>query len=398
MTPSSELRVEQINPASINTAETLWNSVDMQGLDAEKQKELVSIRNGAFNQICRIRVMLQNPAGNAEEQLLNAGRKMNELWERARGLLASRYTSLVAGAVGAENADSIEAVLSTDRENARVNIEEKSAPGQIAGELESIGTRLSADPSGLLEGESIDSFFRTTGGMVVPNIQKIEKSRVYLQDVVKNAELRRTHPALVSHAEKLLKGLETLRAAAPRETEFFDWHQSRHGKVDWRPLRGLGLLAGGLITAVGLHQTLNGKGFSPATAFWAAIAGLSYKPDMFKSVGKVGLDKLAFLGSGDMRKALCLGFRGEKGKAAFEELQELSEDPEKVRTLKGLMKNDVTIEPGLLASFLGSVDSAAYTILEKMSPEDRKRMLLLLGRKKGEDDRALISEYMLGAP
>jgi hypothetical protein len=252
--------------------------------------------------------------------------------------------------------------------------------------LKEICTETSVSPVQLLTEGTIGYYQIDRKGQIIPYFQKLDKDLAFLEDaertlVAWSQSFGAADIKIVQFIRKLKGGLQQIRDIDPQSQELYQWQQQFTTKHDWKPLRILLAVTGGLFSVMGLGLAVAGKGFSPATGLWMAVAIGAARPDLFQGGGKAALESINALDPKKIHYFLTeKDFHGKDGIQAFQEMQFAAEtgNPELFDALK-----DATNVNGMqIDELLGTDKGKTSELLKstKMSDADRAEAIRLFGR------------------
>ncbi len=235
------------------------------------------------------------------------------------------------------------------------------------------------------DGRANRYFLKTRNGSIGVNFDEINKDLAFVK------QLRETNnPQMMQLADRLETGIQQVTAADPfQRAAHNEWEKQVLGSTfNTRPLKVIGGLTAGLITTMGLAQTIFTKGhkLSPATVGWG-VAFLA-ATGMLKSGQNRALDFIASVGSPDVAR-----FAPAFNKQSFNELQDIARSNNK--DLKTLQKTDQPITQAQVNTLTGNnPNSALAKTLSQIPEEDRATALLNLGRKMDIGQRELMEALL----
>ncbi len=163
---------------------------------------------------------------------------------------------------------------------------------EIGKELSSMVLGLAMNPGDIQGGQVAGNRYWMKGGEGIPmvDLTRVSKDQSYLQRL---RESQAGNAALMQSVRKISQGLETLRTVDPVQTAYFDWDKKYVTKMDTRPLRILGILGTGLMSAIAIGFSLKNKEL-PNKYGLAYMLGFAYlaKPNMFQGKEKAQIETL----------------------------------------------------------------------------------------------------------
>lgn len=395
---SADIRLESITKDRLDGIEKTVDQLRLADLPPEKQSESLKLHEKMSSTINRMRGMLDG--SNPETGLIAAAESLYADMERMRELLADRHAHAVQNVYGADSLSGVETAIDQSFERASATIDREHSPhGKIMQEMETIGALLAANPQdALTQSANVQSLYKLAGWQLVPDLRKIDSRKEFLESVVKNRSIASTHPEIIDHAKYLLQGLDAIRNVDPTKTKHYEWSKDRSRPFikNWKGIRGIVAVIGGIVTAIGLSQTIRGKGFSPATAFWAILTAFAIKPDLLQSIGNAGVDGAGRYGS--LVKIPCVGFRGPVAARAAEEIRELA--PEERTTLGKLMKEKEGVTLTHIYEIFGRDSNMAKAVeampAGKRTAENISNTLRTLSRLTKDEDQEVIEKVFTG--
>ena len=117
-------------------------------------------------------------------------------------------------------------------------------------------------------------------------------------------------------------------------------------------------------------------------------------PNLLKGSGQRSLESITALVGPGVHDHVASGFRGEIGKQALEELQDIRKNNRE--GLKTLQKSDQPINMAQLGMLTGKTDSPLMKVLSKMPEEKRVAALNTFGKSMTPNEQELL-ETMLEA-
>lgn len=331
-----------------------------------------------------------------------------ELFEKEAEILADLY----------EKAERIRSQMATDNMHAAFEIpagttfdtvmekEVEAATDGLGSRGEAIQSKLLQIAQGLgknasevREGDIEGNFFffgnGPAAGMV--DFDKVAEAEKFLVDLKRTGAVT---PKLAALAEKLQLGIDQMRQIDPlraRDRARWDAFMAAKGTTNNKPLRILGVVLGGLITAFGLgrnaYQVFKGEtpSINAATFGWAAVTMFSLNPKLLQNAPQKAIDQIAELGRPDVRKIVANGWKGEDGKKALEEMQEIKANNNQL--LRKLTTQE-KINNAQIAALVDDKDSPLLRVLSRMKEEDRPEALRIMSARLDDDQIQLLSAMM----
>lgn len=292
----------------------------------------------------------------------------------------------------------------TDMETSlQEEMEEAMAPfrseelGSVRGRLAEICTEASQSPVDLLTEGTIGYYMIGNQGKIIPHYQKLERDIKLLHDA---EETFRTmlSPIRAKEAERLLNFIRKLRAGLenignidPQSKEMYRCSKQFETKHNWKPLRIFLAFTGGLFSVMGLGLAAAGKGFSPATGFWMAVAIGAARPDLFQGGDKAALESIKALDHKKIHYFLTdKNFHGKEGVQAFQDIQFAAESGN--AELFHSLKDAPNVNRMQIDELLGTDKGTTSELLKstKMSDADRADAIRLFGEDYDDGQKEMI--------
>ncbi|MDD5055140.1 MAG: hypothetical protein PHZ00_02625 [Candidatus Peribacteraceae bacterium] len=266
----------------------------------------------------------------------------------------------------------------------------------IRGRLQEICTEMSQNPVNLLTEGTIGYYMIDGKGAIIPHFQKLDKDLAYLDDAEKTltawAESMNTSDIpIIQFVRKLKSGLEQIRNIDPQSKELYQWQKQFNVKHDWKPLRILLALTGGLFSVMGLGLAAAGKGFSPATGFWMAVAIGAARPDLLQGGDKAALESIKALDHKKIHYFLTeKDIQGKDGVQAFQDIQLAAESGN--AELFHALKDAPNVYKHQIDELLGTDKGKTSELLKnsRMSDADRAQAIQLFGREYDDGQKEMI--------
>ncbi len=262
-------------------------------LQSKNERDYLKVKMEALKVIADMKKAENDP--NGADQVKACSERFAELYREAVKLRAELIPHTLRDTMGlapnADISDTFTKGIDDAMEVKDPTDEQISQPTEVmTQEMKNIAGALAFEPTDLLENaDAQNRYWALQNGIPTVNLVTVANDEAYLKNIEK--ELAPHHKELLPMIEKLLKGLEALKAVDPVRTELFQWRQTNAPrKMNMKPLRMLGILGGSLITAFGLYQVLYKKQkLTWPTFMWAAVAAYSLYPDMFQGKEKASI-------------------------------------------------------------------------------------------------------------
>lgn len=381
--PNESLNIGGMNQGALDAELARWAEQDRLSVtNHPKEADYRRVSGQAQSLLQRMSVALTMPGGG--QILEQEGQKLAELYEQAvtiRGEIAKAQINASP-------------VTEKDIEDATAHLPENFA-SSITRDLGSLNDAFGVNPADTLTGNPEgNKFFMAFRGKTGVNFEQVDKARKTLE---KLREAGASNPALATLANKFEANLQRVEATDPFRAAQHRWYQEHvvgQKLTDGKPLRILGTLVGGFITAIGIGQTVFSENheLSPATVGWGLATALFVRPDLIKGGSSRVLDQIAALGNPHIHDLIAGGFKGPEGRSAFEELQEIrGADP---AALKALLKSEQPITIAQIGALTGGTNTPLLRVLSRI-PENRRRdALSTFGGSMSNDERELMGQMI----
>lgn len=377
-----------------------WNQLDtLVQPDHPLMKEYELIRSSVTNILTNLMPMTfgMTEAGKGLELFEQEAEKLSELYQKAERIRSQMASDNMRTVFNVPGSTSFDTAMEAEVEAA---VDGLGSRGQaIQTKLLKIAQGLGKNAADVREGDTEGNFFffgsGPAAGMV--DFDRVAEAEAFLTDVQRTKNVT---PALAAQAARLEKGLAHIRQIDPlraQDRARYDAFMAGKGKTDLKPLRFVGALLGGLITAFGLgrnaYQVFKGEtpDINAATFGWAAVTMLSFNPLILQSAPARAITQIAALGRPEVRKVVAGGWKGEDGKKALDELQE-------IRSNNGVLLKKLSKEPRLndaqVAALVDDKNTALLRVLTKMDEEKRPTALVVMGARLDDGQIDLLKEMM----
>ncbi len=384
----------RINQSALDGALSRWVEQDKLATEGHpKEVEYKRLSEQAKSILKRMSLSLTMPAGlTGIEQ---GAEQLTEMYDRAVTLRAEIAQDNIRQSFGVPAGQDLQTVLESDIEKATASLG-TGFQNAVSADLKNLSQAFSVNPADTLQGNVPGNrFFTNLQGKTAVDFDQVDKARTSLNQL---REAGRTNPALASLADKFETGLRQVEATDPMRGAHHRWYNETFAgkKMDTKPLRILGALVGGLVTTLGIGQTLLSKDheLSPATVGWAAATMFMVNPGFLRSNGTRALETITELGSPTVNDLVSAGFKGAQGRAALEELQEIRKN--NPTALKALMKSEQPLNMAQIGELTDNTSSPLLKILSKM-PENKRAIALRQFGKSMTDDEKEFTGQMLEA-
>lgn len=366
--------------------------------DHPRFHEFERIRNSAINTLYRMKADLTDSLPQADERFLAAGEKLRELYEEGMKIRSQMATDQIRKQMGVGPTEDYESVIEDRVAKATSDI---GMYGEDINELlTQIAVGLGKNGADVRDGDTDGNYFYIEGGKAAGMVDfgKVRKAEGYVEKLLQmNASLS---PKTIALAKDLKIGIQTIREIDPvRSNADIAWSTLKDAKggLSSASFRALGLVTGGVFTALGLINNARQmfKGEAPtinlATAGWASILLYSINPHMFDPSSDRSLAAIISKRP-EEQKAVAAGIRGKKGVEAYEELQEKAAD-DAIALNKLRAQDKVSIsEIGALANENG----ALIEIMSSMKTDEQRAQALQAFGSKHDEKEQYINKILIG--
>lgn len=385
----------RINQSALDAELSRWVEQDKLATEGHpKEAEFKKLSEEAKSILGRMSVQLTLPTGlsNIEQ----AAEKLKEMYERAVSLRAEIAQDNIRQSFGVAPGQDLQTVLETDIEKATESLG-TGFQNSVSTDLKKLSNAFIVNPAEVLESNSVagNRFFTNIRGKAAVDFDQVDKARASLNQL---REAGRANPALATLADKFETGLRQVEAVDPLRGAHHRWYNETFAgkRMDTKPLRILGALVGGLVTTFGIGQTLLSKdhNLSPVTVGWAAATMFFVNPSFLRSNGTRALEIVTAFGSPQVNDLVSAGFKGKEGRAAFDELQEISKN--NPTALKALQKSLQPLNMAQIGQLTDNPSSPLLKILSKMPEEKRVLALREFGQRMSDDEREFKGQMLEG--
>lgn len=382
----------RINQSALDGELSRWIEQDKLAVQGHpKETEYQKISEQAKSILGRMSLSLAMPGGLVGIE--QGAEQLKEMYERAVTLRAEIAQDSIRQSFGVAPGQDLQTVLESDIEKATASLG-TGFQNAVSADLKNLSQAFSVNPADALQGRvSGNKFFLNLAGKTAVDFDQVDNARKSLDQL---REAGRTNPALASLADKFETGLRQVEATDPMRGAHHKWYNEHMvgPKMDTKPLRIFGAVLGGLVTTLGIGQTLFSKehSLSPATVGWAAATMFFVNPNFLRSNGTRALETITALGSPAVNDIVTAGFKGPQGRAAFEELQEIRKS--NPTALRALQKSDQPLNMAQIGTLTDSAASPLLKILAKM-PEDKRGVVLRqFGQSITDDEKEFIGQML----
>lgn len=335
--------------------------------------------------------------GQGLELFEKEAEKLAELYEKAERIRSQMATDNMRTTFDIPEGTTFNAAMEAEVEAATEGLGSRAQP--IQRKLLQIAQGLGKNAADIREGDTEGNFFffgrGPAAGMV--DFDRVAEAQAFLDDLKRTENVT---PELSALAQRLQIGIDQMRQIDPlraQDRARWDAFMAGKGKTDMKPLRVVGALLGGLITAFGLgrnaYQVFKGEtpSINAATFGWAAITMFSINPKLLQNAPARAIDQIAALGRPDVRKVIANGWKGEEGKKALEELQEVrSNNGALLRRLMG----QKSLNNAQIAALADDGETPLVRVLSRMKEEDRPQALRVMGARLDDGQVELLNAMM----
>ncbi len=417
---SRQLEISGINAAAIAQEKIDWNNLDtlMRG-DFPRKQEYERISAKAKKVLDVMALALGTP--NGYTAIEKGVEQLQELYRTAVDIRSGVGLTNIQTTLQVSPGQSIDTVLEKRIEEATPPLGEQNAR-DVNQYLTSLATAFAINPADTLTRDVPGNMFYRPGmGVIMVNLDAVKEHRTKLQQLRSTCNGRAELGNLAAITDTFLQGLDTTEKidTNPERAAYQKWHDETFAgkRVDWTPLIKATGLVGALITTFGLGQAAYTKKLSPATVGWAVATWLlATRGSIFRNtssmtierlaatreidakntqLNELGLQQFASLGSRETDAVVRAGFRGKKGKEAFDELQEIA--VRKAPLLKKLQSSTQPITTADLGALTEDTKGPLLNILSHKDVSDamRRTILKTFGGKFSKADQEYVGEMLL---
>jgi hypothetical protein len=385
------------NKNAVEREITNWEAPDsIVKPDHPRFHEYEHIRNNVINILTHMKVHLTMPGG--DPGFLAAAECLRDMYKAAENIRSQMASDKIRADMGVQPNEDYDTVVEDRVVKATEDI---GMYGEDINEtLTAIATGLGKNAADVRDGDTYGNYFFYESGKAVGMVDfsKVRKAEKYVQDLQKmNKSLSPTTIALAAQLEKGIQSIREIDQVRNNGDKAWDALMAAKGSMSSVPIRALGVVVGGLITAFGLGRNAYQiwKGETPeiniATFGWAGILLYSLYPDMFQTSPERAFAALKS-DRKEERIAMEKGFRGPKGVDALVEIQELASSEDS--GLKALSKKDEVTMSDIGAIAAGN--TALIEILGSMKTDkDRAHAIRTFASKKDEAEIELYKKLLL---
>lgn len=284
----------------------------------------------AWTVLKRMSMTLTMPSG--ADLFVTVGDQLAKLYDEMKGIRLATVQDRIKAAMGIPSTLTIDAALEPRMQAIERVLPPKYLP--LMKKLRQIAKDISANPKDVHDGEARSALFFGKGyGKDNAGEPNLDTQQAYLKIAREISALGTINPdfaALGTMLEVGLKQLESVNPVLAATYQKVDAFLNNRNKLDARPLKILGFMAGSLIAGLGLTQNAVQlfKGdpvtVSPITPVWGVLAVFSAHPEWLRGATKRQLAQLADLGKPPVIKAVQSLPRGDEGGKVYSDFASLN--------------------------------------------------------------------------